>query len=291
VKNPVRRMADRHGRVEGPWPFITRYSFEQEGRRIVRLARQHRKGLARPASGDDDRPFWHLPGYNWSMGAIFALGSLLFMVGSVFSLLPRDAAPPLTVINVVFLLGSIPFTIAAYLQHFQAANVGSLVSRSRTGPRRAKIALIGWDPGSPGWLSTFTQFIGTLAFNISTLDAIVVAGGWQTQDVAVWAPDMIGSFMFLVSGYLAFIEASHRYWSWKPAELDWQIVFVNLIGCIAFMTAGILSYVPRHTEATWVPDVSNIHLLLGATCFFIGSLLTMRESQSARSAVGEVKSA
>ena len=51
---------------------------------------------------------------------------------------------------------------------------------------------------------------------------------------------MIGSVMFLASGYLAFIEVGHKYWSWRPRDLAWQIGFINLLGCIFFMIAGVL---------------------------------------------------
>ena len=267
-------------RIEGPWPFITRLSYIAAGRRIVLLARQHRKGLG-SVQRAGVRPLWRRPGYNWSVGALFALGSLLFMLGSVLSLLPREIAPSSFAANVVFFLGSIPFTLAGYLQHFQSANAPPFeAARLRARPGDA-IALIGWYPGNLGWLSTFTQFVGTLAFNVSTFNAIVVTRGVAALDIAVWTPDMVGSVLFLVSGYLAFMETSNGYWSWKPRELAWRIVFVNLLGCVAFLTAGILAYVPEGPEAAWIVVVSDEHLLLGGLGFFIGAVLTMRESRLA----------
>ena len=268
-------------RSEGPWPFVTRYGYTEGGRRIVWLAREHRKGLDR--GGDrsgPELPLWQRPGYNWSVGAFFAVGSLLFMLGSVFSLIPRAMAPSGFAINVVFFLGSIPFTIAGYLQHFQSANAPGFATAGGAARSDGAMALVGWRPRDLGWLSTFTQFIGTLAFNVSTLNAILVSSGPRLQDIAVWTPDMVGSVMFLVSGYLAYIESSHGYWSWKPRNLAWQIVFVNLIGCIAFMTSGILSYVPQGPESAWITAVANTHLLIGGFCFFVGAVLSMRESRT-----------
>lgn len=273
----------RHGvaaRAEGAWPFITRLSYGEAGRESVRLARQHRRGLGRPDEGTDP-PFWQSPGYNWWTGAFFAVGSFLFMLGSVFALMPPAAAPASFVTNIVFFLGSVPFTIAAYLQLFQAANAPDFIVARQMGRPGGAIAGIGWRPGNLGWLSSFTQFIGTIAFNASTLNAILVSSGARVQDIAVWAPDMVGSVMFLVSGYLAFIETSHGYWSWKPRDLAWQIVFVNLLGCIFFMTAGIFAYVPGGPEAGWISEVANGHLLLGALGFFIGAVLSMHESRLA----------
>ncbi|MBW6396404.1 hypothetical protein KPL78_01030 [Roseomonas sp. HJA6] len=269
-----------HMRIEGPWPFITHRSYVVAGRHIEWLAREHRKGLRFAARALDagTPPFWQGSRYNWSIGAIFAVGAFLFMLGSVMSLIPAGPSQPSAFwTNIVFFLGSIPFTIAAYLQHFQAANARAFTVDPVT-PHTRHLSLIGWHPRSAGWLSTFTQFVGTVAFNASTFNAVVAPPTWYVQDVTVWAPDVVGSVLFLVSGYLAYLEAGHRYWSWRPRDLSWQIVFVNLIGCIAFMTAAILAYDPNGSEPAWVMPVSIVHLLIGAACFFVGALLSMQES-------------
>ncbi|GLK71187.1 hypothetical protein KHC23_10455 [Ancylobacter dichloromethanicus] len=269
--------------IAGPWPFITRRSYAYAGRRIIWRARQHRKGLERAARALENAPvpFWQTQAYNWWTGALFALGSLLFMLGSLLSLLPEAAGLPATPINVVFFMGSIPFTLAGYLQHFQAANTAefTLDPADAAAPRR--LSLIGWHPRSPGWLSTFCQFVGTVAFNFNTFDPLCVGDGWYVQDVAVWLPGMIGSVLFLVSGYLAYAEAGHSYWSWRPRQLDWRIVFINLLGCLAFMAASILAYVPRGGEVWWIPDLASILLGIGALDFFLGAALMMRESETA----------
>ncbi len=253
------------------------------GRPVVWRARQHRKGLGAAAQGTGapELPVWRRPAYNWIIGACFAVGSLLFMLGSLLSLVPGAIAPPALVTNSIFFLGSIPFTVAGFLQNFQAANAPAVGRRRK--PVGEPIALIGWKPKNLGWLSTFAQFIGTVAFNVSTFDAIVARGGWRTQDLDVWTPTMVGSVMFLASGYLAFIEAGHNYWSWRPKDLAWQIGFINLLGCLFFMIAGVLSFVPAGSEPQWIVPVSTIQLMLGALGFFIAALLMMRESRTAGS--------
>lgn len=271
-----------HMRIGGPWPFITFRSYTLGGRRIIWRSRQHRKGLERDARALEGTPvpFWQTRSYNWSTGAFFAVGAFLFMLGSALSLLP-DAPALSQGINLTFFAGSIPFTIAGYLQLFQAANATRFEIAPSATPRPHRIALVGWHPGSAGWLSTFTQFLGTLAFNVNTLDAMIAPSAWEAQDLAVWLPDMVGSLLFLASGYLAFIETTGGYWGWKPRVLAWQIVFVNLVGCIAFMTAAMLAYVPPGPEAWWIPVAANIHLFIGAFGFFAGALLMMRESRLA----------
>lgn len=268
---------------KGPWPFVTLRRYDHEGRRVVWRARQHRKGLERALRALEHHPvpFWQTAAYNWVTGALFAVGALLFMAGSTMTLVQPDVVGLSDwTIAVTFFAGSIPFTAAGYLQHFQSANAGPFrMASAHVEPRG--IAWIGWQPESPGWISTLSQFVGTVAFNFNTFDAINGPGGWYMQDLVIWLPGLIGSILFLVSGYLAYIETGHAYVSFEPKELAWWIVAVNLLGCIAFMTAGILAYVPRTPEPGWIATVGVVHLWVGAFCFFVGALLLMRESRLA----------
>lgn len=266
----------------GPWPWITLRRYIYQDSPLVWRARQSRKGLHPAERGQESAYplFWHTYAYNWLMGLVFSVGASLFMLGSMFSLMPTEwsITPSAFVTSIVFFMGSIPFTTAAYMQHFQAANTPAFMADSQSAGSPRRISLVGWHPGSLGWLSTFTQFIGTIAFNFNTFDAIHPVTEWYVRDFTVWTPGMIGSSLFLISGYLAFIEVCHSYWKWKPKDLDWQIVFVNLLGCIFFMTAGVLGYVTKTREAAWIMDVTYIHLWLGGLGFLIGALLLMRES-------------
>ena len=230
-----------HTVMQGPWPFITYGSFVAGKKRTAWHSRQHRKGLdlwqgTAPAS---PQPFWHRPAYNWRIGAVFALGAFLFMLASLLSMAQTaEENIPSNLINIVFFAGSLPFTCAALMQLIQAANSADFPGNTQAA-RPKPFELVGWHPRHAGWLSSYTQFLGTLAF----------------------------------------IEAGHRYWSWRPKDLSWQIVFINLMGCIAFMTAAILSYFPSVKGPGWIASLSNLHTLIGAFCFFVAALLTCRESK------------
>lgn len=263
--------------IQGAGPFVTLRTYLHHGELLLWRARQHRKGLSRHPD-QSGVPVWQRPAYNWWTGLCFSVGSLLFMLGAALSLIPNPLSP--VQIAIIFFLGSVPFTTAGFLQNFQAANATEFSPDAPGKP--ARLHLFGWRPGNLGWLSTITQFIGTVAFNFNTFDAIHPAAGWYLQDLTIWLPGIIGSALFLVSGYLAFIETSHAFWSWKPRDLDWQIVFINLLGCIFFMTAGILAFVPKGTDPDWIINLANIHLWLGALCFFLGAVLMMHESQQVK---------
>lgn len=269
--------------AEGPWPFTTFRAYDFIGRHIVWLDRQHRKGLLLKARALEalQVPFWQTQTYNWAIGLFFAIGSALFMLGSGLSILPHGAFIAASTINTIFFAGSIPFTTAGYLQHLQAANASAFVPDPAAHARHGRLKLIGWYPHNAGWLSTLAQFIGTIAFNFNTFDAIRAPISADMREMFIWLPGLIGSVLFLVSAYLAFIETSRSYWSWKPHDLAWRIVSVNLLGCVAFMAASALAFIPSGPEPGWIPIAANAQLFIGALCFLIGAVLSMRESRLA----------
>ena len=142
-------------------------------------------------------------------------------------------------VNAIFFVGSIPFTIAAYLQLFQAANAGGWVaSDSRVSKRHTAP---GWRPNDIGWLSSAFQFAGTVLFNFNTFDAMLPSLNWIQQDLVIWVPNIVGSILFLTSGYLAFIEVCHAHWAWEFKSLSWWVVFTNLLGCVGFMVSAVFA--------------------------------------------------
>ena len=267
----------------GPWPFTSRRIYRHpDGTRHEWRSRHHRKGL-RVFEPLEKLPFhrlirlglWLPKSLNWWIGTIFAAGSLLFAAGSILALAPSGGIRPDP--NVVFFLGSVPFTIAAYLQLFQAANAPDPEQPNPL--RRAR--LFGWKPSDIGWLSCFLQFLGTLFFNANTFDANLGGLNWWRQDLAIWVPDFLGSLLFLASGYLAYAEAGHGYLSWRPRSLPWEIAFFNLLGCLAFMASAFLSYIPKSPFAFPAAPLSLIFTLLGAIGFLAGSLLLLPEASDA----------
>ena len=206
------------------------------------------------------------------------LGSLLFAVASVLSLFPLLAKAwslDATQINAIYFMGSIPFTTAAYLQLFQAANCGHFQPGGSESPSRVK--LLGWKPHDIGWLSCALQFAGTILFNFNTFDAMLPSLTWFQQDLLIWAPNIFGSILFLASGCLAFIETCHAWWAWKPKSISWWVVFINLLGCVGFMASACLAIVLPGTPNIEVVHLSILFTLLGAICFFAGSLLMLPE--------------
>lgn len=281
---------DSNGAVveeSGPAPFVTRRVYlHADGTRRTWSSRHHRKSLVAPEKAGPWifsrlllRSAWMPRELNWWIGTVFALGSALFATASVLSLAPALAermSLSATAVNGIFFAGSIPFTTAAYLQLFQAANAGS-PSQDRI-RRTRPVRLIGWQPQNLGWLSCLLQWIGTILFNFNTFDAMIPGLSWYQDDLVIWIPDFLGSILFLLSGYMAFAEVCHGYWAWRWSRLSWWVVFINLLGCIGFMVAAVLGVFLPGGESALAVNLSLAFTLQGAVCFFIGSLLMLPET-------------
>lgn len=282
---PVRQLEEPANRQvveeKGPWPFVThRINQAAQDSSPIWSSRHHRKGLlVRSADEAEELAvtlsscLWLPRRLNWWIGSVFAIGSMFFALASILSLAPTFAsewAMGPTQINAIFFAGSIPFTFAAYLQLFQAANASSTSDNRRS--------LFGWRPNNVGWLSCMLQFLGTILFNFNTFDAMIPSVTWFQQDLIIWAPNIVGSMLFLASGYLAFIETCHAHWAWKPKSISWWIVLINLLGCLGFMVSALFSISlpgPPHVEAA---SLSSVFTLQAAICFLVGSLLMLPET-------------
>src|SRR3954466_5780244 len=102
----------------------------------------------------------------WWSGVGFGIGSLCFAVASIAS---QWASAPRPAIGVTFFAGSVFFTIAAYIQYWQAVNVDH--SRAEAGVRR-RLRPASWEPRRIDWLASLVQLAGTIFFNISTFEAM-----------------------------------------------------------------------------------------------------------------------
>jgi hypothetical protein len=274
---------------KGAWPFITHLHLRHpDGQEEIRHSRTHRKRLPVLPLWKTGlvlilRATWMPRELNWWIGIVFAIGASLFALGCVLFLAPSIAAPwqiSDAQANGVFFLGSIPFTLAAYLQLFQAANAGPMANPAATGTS-AKV-WFGWRPGDAGWLSCALQFLGTLLFNLNTFDAMHPGVEWWQQDLLIWVPNVVGSILFLASGYLAWIEVCHAHWAWEPGHISWCVGGINLLGCIAFMASALLAFVPPHALPFDAVTPSLAFTLIGAIAFFIGALLLLPETAAAK---------
>lgn len=260
-------------------PFVTHAVLERpDGVQVEWTSRRHRKrlGLHRPGAA-------HAGGVaspsSWWMGALFAIGSVCFALGS----LPLffDAVPARTV-GWTFFVGSVFFTSAAYLQYDEAAHApAGVVARGR--PWRFA-ALLHWHPRRiDAWAAT-VQLVGTVFFNISTFAATRADLAVSQERHLVWAPDVLGSVCFLVASWLAYSEVNRGVLPRPDRSVGWWIAGVNLAGSVLFGAAAIAARYVRSTGELANVALVNAGTFLGAVGFLVGAVLLPVESARDRTA-------
>ena len=210
--------------------------------------------------------WWAPRRLTWWIGVLFAIGSTCFFVGPFPGFVELVGT---AVDGLVFFVGSIFFTTAAALQWLQTVNAV---------PRSSGFRVASFEPRNLDWWSSGIQFIGTLFFNVDTFRALQQGLDAQAYDRLVWTPDAVGSACFLVSGYLAYVEASgHLLRPPRMRTRGWNIAAVNLVGCVAFGISALAAF--------WVPSqgsvvslaAANAFTAFGGLCFLVGAILLLRE--------------
>ena len=181
----------------------------------------------------------------WWTGVLFAVGSVCFLVAPFPGFVELVGS---SVDGVVFFVGSIFFTSAAFLQALQAID-----------------RLDRW--------SSLIQFAGTIFFNVSTFRALQTGLDASAYDRLVWSPDVLGSICFLVSGAVAYAAVRRQ-----RRALPWWIAMVNLAGCVAFGISAVAGYVVPSTGDALDLAAANAWTSLGALCFLVGSVLLLPAS-------------
>ncbi|WP_231639470.1 hypothetical protein [Mycobacterium sp. Marseille-P9652] len=193
-------------------------------------------------------------------GLLFVIGAALFALGVLLSLLP--GSPPL-LSAVTYAIGAVFFTAAATLQlglarrELPEAERHSLPLRART----------------TDWLAAAIQLVGTVLFNINTVDAAVTIGARpELIDVDVWVPDMVGSLAFLVSSAIAIVPEVRARRHSHAASASRRIAFLNFAGSVLFLASAVGALVLR-TGADVSLVWANVGTFFGALCFLVAAWL------------------
>lgn len=189
----------------------------------------------------------------------FALGAFGFMMGAVLSMIDRGP------INLIFAIGAILFTTAAWVQWRTSVHHYPVRTLSRIQAET--------DIRNPDWSSAITQLLGTLYFNAMTIKALTIDPlDMFSYNRHVWTPDMIGSALFLISSLIAFHPVSRQRRHRLVSRRSWYIVCANLLGSIFFAISAIGSKATIYGTLVHV-SWSNVGTLLGGLCFLISALL------------------
>lgn len=193
-------------------------------------------------------------------GLLFVIGAALFALGVLLSLL--RALPPL-LSAVTYAIGAVFFTAAATLQLVLARRALPEAERHSL-PSRARTA---------DWLAAAIQWVGTVLFNINTVDAAVTIGARpELIDVDVWVPDMVGSVAFLVSSAIAIVPEVRARRHSHAASASQRIAFLNFAGSVLFLASAVGALVLRSgadVSLVW----ANVGTFFGALCFLLAAWL------------------
>jgi len=190
----------------------------------------------------------------------FAIGSLCFLVGA----LPwyADAVGPVWT-AITFLVGSIFFTLAAFIQLSLSGRVQQPTSDLGRADRL-------------DWWAAAVQFGGTIAFNVSTGVALGAAIAQPDLLGAGWRPDAIGSIAFLVSSGLALVATRDRGELWDPDARTWHGSVLGALGSVLFAVSAVGAYVDPVTSTLVNALWANAGTALGAICFLVAAVVSRR---------------
>ena len=254
--------------------FPTRIRYQLTNMEQVEwVSRRQRKRRRLPFTGRT-REWWESERISHWMCVLFMIGSFAFAAGA---LLCFDLSLPVIVPAVIFFLGSLFFTSAAYLQFLEAINVPDASAKAQAGETK-QARYFAWEPDRIDWWSTITQLVGTLYFNFSTFNAMRMNLSLTKIDRLVWSADFLGSVLFLVSSLLAYGEVASALTGSRLKNLTWWVVLSNLLGSIAFGVSAITSFVLPSQGTMINPNVTNLITALGGVCFFVGALLQLLET-------------
>lgn len=265
----------------------------ENGVQKVVTSRRHRKGrgalLIAPEGVKSTTPefkypwlhLWAPARLTWWVAVLFIMGSALFSVGGYAITFPEDIPKTFTTgmtLDLVFFLGSIFFTSAAFCQLLESMNAGDSEGLFAEEKLPDTFQWMTWHPQRIGYMASLVQLIGTLMFNFNTGNAFISGLNWVQQDVLVWAPNIIGCLCFLMASRLAFMEVCHGYWGWQPGNIEWWITVLNLLGSIGFMVSAIYSLaVPPGESSATFNWLAAFFTFQGGVCFFIASYLLLPE--------------
>jgi hypothetical protein len=239
-----------------------------------RHARKH-LGAVAGAGASAGSTWWAPRARGWWIAVLFAVGSLLFALGTVPAYAAAfgsrwDAA--------TFFAGSLFFTSAGFLTYREAVDATPLAPGGRgTIPAARPRKFFVLQPRRIDWWATGVQLVGTLFFNLSCGNALRLDLTAEAANQHVWKPDAYGSVCFLVASALAWFEVCHGWVAWRPRAWSWWITLVNLTGSIAFGVSAVAGYINPSSGQLNNADRANLGTFVGAVCFLVGALLLLPE--------------
>jgi hypothetical protein len=195
-------------------------------------------------------------------GSLFALGAAVAQLGS---------GDPTTSACIYF-AGGLFFNTGGYATLLQAINSPRDLGADGS-PTYERWRWWAWEPDRIEWVSAVVLFGGTLVFGVNLLDSFLQGLTAKQENRLIWAPDMVGCAMFLISGHLALAEVRHGSLRTRLRELGWWIPAINQLGSYLFLVSALAAYINPETDSVVNEAIANWGTLTGALCFAAGGVL------------------
>lgn len=203
---------------------------------------------------------------------LFMIGAFCFIAASAMSL---QGIYSHFIINITYFIGSLFFTSAAYGQYLEAINA-DITNESHLHSKKREWIWFAFRAHNLGYLSSLTQLIGTLLFNLNTFAGFYNYQHPITEDIIVWMPNLLGSILFLIASFFAWLEIYQDSDIKAFQTTSWWIVWSNNFGSLFFQISAIASFILINTQAINA-SLALQYTLFGGICFFIGALLLIVE--------------
>ncbi len=268
--------------------FIAQLIEEHNGTQVhLHTSRRVRKGLKKLLVNGKNHDLLHplqefsslfvfkFRSLTWWIAVLFMIGSACFVAGSAVSLYFENSFSSLS-INVTFFVGSLFFTAAAYGQYLEVINA-DITNEAYLGEE--KMEWIWWACRSKnlGFIASASQLAGTILFNINTFNCFYTGLSYMAENIVIWLPNLIGSILFLVAAFFAWLETFHDKQVKAFYSVTWWIVWINLLGSVLFQRSAFRSFVHLDSGELVNGVIALNATLYGAVCFFIGAYLLIIE--------------
>lgn len=227
----------------------------------------------------------------WLVAVIFTVGSLDLVINAFLDLLPEldrklqfegneKIAIPTTV-----LIGSIFFFVAGIFDTFGALNAdrGTLDTNKMTHKVTYRPALLGTPEFK--WIPSWVKFWDLTMTNRAFLAGLIVLIGGVIFMFAgivdypelipenapfsatiVFGPQVVHGALFLIANGMLALSEQERWYKPRWWDADWQGAFLNTIGGLGFMVAGLFLFSEHKLAAA-------VAALIGSWAFLTGSLI------------------
>ncbi|MGC4996744.1 MULTISPECIES: hypothetical protein [unclassified Streptomyces] len=278
-------MGQPEERAEGAGPFTTRLTWHLPGGGTAvwesRLARRRGVLAVRPSGAVPPRhtradavALSRLRRLNAIAAIAFVIGGALFAAGGAVAQFGSGDA---TESASIYFAGGLFFNTGGYVSLLQVINAPRHVGGGEGRLVTRRWRWWSYEPMRVDWLSAFALFAGTLVFAVNLLDSFLHGLNVRQVNRLIWAPDVIGCVLFLVSGHLGFVEMCHGRPCARPHDLGWWIVVVNQLGSVLFMVSALAAFTRPATGSLANADIANWGTLTGALCFSVAGLLQLGE--------------